>query len=238
MQSWSIGILCYNEAGTIENVYRKVKSVGSRLSNNCEIILIDDCSTDGSDRIIRNICNEDKDVRGIFHEKNLGIGLSIRDVYFNAVNENVVFVPGDGQFDVEELLPFKEFSNSEFIAFYRKENQSYSFFRNSLSYVNKLFNSIFIGLRLRDVNWVKVYKTHIIRQLELKANSSFIESEICAKLNKLNIKPVESDSKYIPRVYGESKGASWKIIRKVYIELFKVFVNVQRFNPAKVILNP
>lgn len=238
MQSWSIGILCFNEAGTIEDVYLKAKSVGSELTDQLEIILVDDCSTDGSDKIIRKICDADKQVTGIFHQKNLGIGMSIRDVYFNAKNENVVFIPGDGQFDAEELLPYKEFSNREFIAFYRKENQSYSFFRNSLSYINKLVNSIFIGLNLRDVNWVKVYKTHIIHQLDIKAQSSFIESEICAKLSKLNIKALQAESKYIPRVYGESKGASWKIIRKVYIELFKIFVNVQRFNPAKVIINP
>lgn len=234
MQSWSIGILCYNEAGTIKDVYLKAKSVAARLSDQYEIILVDDCSTDGSRDIIHTICDTDHAVRGIFHEKNLGIGLSIRDIYFNAKNENVVFIPGDGQFDSEELLPYASFSVRNYIAFYRKENQSYSFFRNSLSYMNKLVNSLFIGLKLRDVNWVKVYKTHILMQLDLKAQSSFIESEICAKLNRLFIKPIEIDSKYIPRVYGTSKGASWAIIRKVYIELFKIFINLRQFDPTKV----
>lgn len=234
MQSWSIGILCFNEAGTIEDVYRKARHVASLMTDKIEIILVDDCSTDGSVEIIQSICKNDPLVKGIFHDKNLGIGLSIRDIYFTAVNENVVFVPGDGQFDLNELLPYAEFKDSEFIAFYRKENQSYSFFRNSLSYLNKLFNQFFIGLNLRDVNWVKVYKTHIIRQLNLKSLSSFIESEICAKLNKLNLSAIEVESKYIPRVYGESKGASWKIIRKVYQELLKVYFIVLKFDPKQV----
>ena len=74
-------------------------------------------------------------------------------------------------------------------------------------------------------------------QLDLKAQSSFIESEICAKLNRLFIKPIEVDSKYIPRVYGTSKGASWAIIKKVYIELFKIFINLRQFDPTKVNLD-
>ena len=234
MQSWSIGILCFNEAGTIADVYRKVKNVGSLMSVRFEIILVDDCSIDGSKEIIKSICDQDPLVKGIFHDANLGIGLSIRDIYFTAMHENVVFVPGDGQFDVNELLPFSEFASEEFISFYRTENQSYSFFRNSLSFLNKLFNQFFIGLNLRDVNWVKVYKTHLIKQLELKSKSSFIESEICAKLNKLNVKAIEVESKYIPRVYGESKGASWKIISKVYQELLKVYFIVLNFDPSKV----
>lgn len=237
MQSWSIGILCFNESGTIEDVYRRAKHVASKISSSYEIILVDDWSSDGSREQIKEICQNDGLVSGIFHDTNLGIGLSIRDIYFTAKYENVVFIPGDGQFDVNELLPFGEFDNDKFIAFFRKENQSYSFFRNSLSYLNKLFNQFFIGLNLRDVNWVKVYKTEIIRQLDLKSKSSFIESEICAKLNILGIEPIQVESKYIPRVYGESKGASWKIIRKVYQELFKVFIIVKKFDASKVKIN-
>jgi glycosyltransferase involved in cell wall biosynthesis len=237
MQSWTVGILCFNEAGTIADVHAKVKTVLTQLCDVFEIILVDDCSTDGSKKIIQDILLIDDETRGVFHDSNLGIGLSIRDIYFNARYENVVFVPGDGQFDVAELLPFASFEPNTFISFYRKENLSYSFFRNSLSYFNKLFNQIFIGLTLRDVNWVKVYKTNILRQLDLRSESSYIESEICAKLNKLKISAVEVESVYIPRVYGESKGASWKIIRKVYKELFKVFFIVKAFDPKKVIIS-
>ncbi|GAB1396863.1 hypothetical protein MASR1M65_16410 [Saprospiraceae bacterium] len=47
--------------------------------------------------------------------------MSIRDIYFNAKNENVVFIPkADGQFDSEELLPYASFPDKNYIAFYRK----------------------------------------------------------------------------------------------------------------------
>ena len=90
-----------------------------------------------------------------------------------------------------------------------------------------------LGLNLQDVNWVKVYKTEVLMDLDLKSKSSIIESEICAKLAKTGIAAIQVESKYIPRVYGESKGASWKIISKVYRELFKVFLIVRTFDATK-----
>jgi glycosyltransferase involved in cell wall biosynthesis len=230
MQSWTVGILCYNEAGTIEKVFLDTISVLKRMTTDFEIIIVDDASNDGSIDIVKNLSNDySKFLRVLYHKSNMGIGLSIRDIYFNAVKENVVFVPGDGQFEVKELYPYASFPMNNFIAFYRKENQSYSFFRNSLSYMNKQFNRLFLGLELRDVNWVKVYKTSILKQLDLQSKSSIIESEICSKLAIKKIKAIEVESKYIPRVYGESKGSSWKIIKKVYAELWSVYLLVRKY---------
>lgn len=230
MQSWTVGILCYNEAGTIEKVFLDTISILKRMTTDFEIIIVDDASNDGSIDIVKNLSQDySKILRVLYHKSNMGIGLSIRDIYFNAVKENVVFVPGDGQFEVNELYPYASFPMDNFIAFYRKENQSYSFFRNSLSYMNKQFNRLFLGLELRDVNWVKVYKTSILKQLDLKSKSSIIESEICSKLRIKNIKAIEVESKYIPRVYGESKGSSWKIIKKVYAELWSVYLLVRKY---------
>jgi len=73
-------------------------------------------------------------------------------------SQNVVAVPADGQFDLEELIPYKNFKDNQVIAFYRDRKTSYSFFRNSLSFLNRAINSIFLRLKLHDVNWVKVYK--------------------------------------------------------------------------------
>jgi len=237
MQSWTVGILCYNEAGTIKSVFQDTLSVLQTMSDEIEIIIVDDASTDGSIDLIKELIREyPQYLRIVYHDTNKGIGLSIRDIYFNAIKENVVFVPGDGQFDVHELSPYASFPQDNFIAYYRKENQSYSFFRNSLSYMNKQFNRVFLGLELRDVNWVKVYKTEVLKQLDLQSKSSIIESEICSKLRIKKINAIEVESKYIPRVYGESKGSSWKIIKKVYAELWSVYLIIRKFkqlNKAK-----
>ncbi|NND35271.1 MAG: glycosyltransferase family 2 protein [Saprospiraceae bacterium] len=223
IQNWTIGIICFNERGTIAQVFQAVWQLLNDGKRKFEIILVDDASTDGSKEIIQDIAERHpQSVKTILHEKNQGIGEAIRAVYFNAKMENVVFVPGDGQFEVAELQPYLSFDNMKYICFYRRENQTYSGFRNALSYLNKLYNKLFLGLTLRDVNWVKAYKTEVIQNLDLKMHSSVIESEICAKLNYLKYTPVEVESKYLPRSYGQSKGASLQNIMRVFRELSKL----------------
>ena len=86
----------------------------------------------------------------INHEKNKGIGEALCSGYKNATKENVLITCGDGQFDLNELLPFKEIDDKTVLALYRKENTSYSLHRNILSYFNKLFNKILISPRVTE----------------------------------------------------------------------------------------
>lgn len=228
-QTWSVGIACYNEVGTIELVYKLTKQVLQEIALKYEIIIVDDASTDGSSTIIKKIASEDGTVIPILHEFNKGIGGAIRSIYESAQFENVTFIPGDNQFDVKEFLPFIHIPEKTFISFYRVQNQTYSMFRNGLSYLNKQFNAFFLGLRLNDVNWVKIYKSSIISNLELKSQSSIIESEICSKLNVLNHKPVQVQSVYHPRIYGVSKGASLNNMKKVIGEMIFLYQSLQQF---------
>lgn len=230
MQSWSFGILCYNEAGTLERVYRDVVTLVSEWQlDDYEILIIDDGSQDGTPAIIHRLATQDPHILPIIHPRNMGIGAGIRDIYFKSTRENVVFIPGDGQFNVQELKPYAGFDDHIFLCFYRKENLTYSTFRNILSAFNKWFNRIFLGLDLRDVNWVKVYKRHLLHGLKLKISSSAIESEICAKLLITGCLPHEIPSRYLPRTAGQSQGASLQSIIRVVRELFYLFLSVQTF---------
>lgn len=234
MQSWSIGILCYNEEGTLREVHDQVLQLFEKWGlEDGEIILVDDGSKDSTPVIIGELASKDPRIKPVIHPVNLGIGAGIRSIYSHAAKENVVFVPGDGQFDVMELAPYRDFDAHRFIAFYRQENLTYDAFRNVLSWFNKIFNRLFLGLELRDVNWVKVYKRRLLDDLGLRLKSSAIESEICAKLGVIGITPLEVRSNYLPRKAGVSKGASLKSIWLVLKELAKLFLAVNVFRIRK-----
>jgi len=226
-QSWSIIKLCYNEAETIETVVSKATETLKIISNGTyEIIIVDDGSTDGSKEKIISLKDKNAHVRYIIHPNNLGIGMGLRSGYFSSVNENVVFVPGDDQYDIRELIPYSVFNDDEIICYYRKENTHYSFFRNILSLANKIFNILFLGLNLKDVNWVKIYKTKWLYKLDLRTTSSLIESEICAKLVSLGIKPIQVQSKYLKREKGKSKGSNFSTVLRAVKDMFKLTIIV------------
>jgi hypothetical protein len=93
--------------------------------------------------------------------------------------------------------------------------------------LNKYVNSF----DLKDVNWVKIYKTKELKTLNLELESSLVESEICAKLILSKHHVNEVASKYLPREAGVSKGASGKIIRQAMndtISLWKVLSSFKK----------
>ena len=214
MQTWSVGVLCYNEGESLAQVVVQLREILKQITNTFEIIIVDDYSTDGSREIALGLQKQYPEIRPIFHEVNKGIGGALRTIYANAKYENVAVIPGDGQFDTSEYLPFAELPKGHFVSFYRKENTSYSVFRNILSLFNKKLNKVFIGIDLHDVNWTKIFKKADLDQLDLQLTSSLVESEICAKLLFLGKKVIEAESKYLPRKFGESRGASFAIVKK------------------------
>ena len=223
-QTWSIVIFCFNEEKTIIPVYHSVLSI---LKNNVqaafEIVIVDDGSTDHSVDEIHKLQQQfPNHTRVILHPKNLGIGMALRSGYTNSQYENICSVPADGQFDVNELVPHLVFDNNTFVSFYRKENLQYTSFRNVLSYVNKKINSFFMGIKMRDVNWVKSFKNAEIKSFDWKLSSSLIESELCSKLIAKGSKVIEVVSVYHPRQAGVSKGASLKIVLQALKETLKL----------------
>lgn len=233
-QSWSIIIFGYNEGATLESVCTAVVEMFlSRNRSLFEVIIVDDGSTDNSHAVIVKLKEKYPDhVKAILNPTNFGIGRTLRAGYENARNENVCAVPADGQFDVNELVPHLDFGAHTIVSFYRKENLHYTSFRNVLSLFNKKVNEWFLGIRMRDVNWVKAYKTSEIKSFEWKVTSSLIESELCAKLIVKGNTVTEVVSQYHPRRAGESKGASLKIVIQALRETLKLVFILRNFRKS------
>lgn len=236
VQSWSIIILCYNEAGNIGRVLRRTYALFPELSvEGGELIVVNDGSSDGShDAILEFIAaHPDAPVNYLHHPSNLGIGLALHHGYAQARAENVVMIPGDGQFDLQELLPHKNLAPQTILAFYRVENMTYTLTRNILSLFNSWLNRFFLGLTLKDVNWVKAYKTAAVQALTLEVQSSLVESEICSKLLYSGHHALEVKSKYWPRQAGTSKGASWAIVRQALSDIPILILAFRRFRKKR-----
>jgi len=228
-QSWSIIIFCYNEENSIDIVIESVNNfLDSNELNESEIIVIDDGSIDGSEKIIRTILQNNERINYIRLPKNMGIGKALLTGYRNAKNINVVAIPGDGQFNINELQPFLNFSERSFISFYR-QLKNYSVYRKIITGANKLFNKYVLSLDIKDVNWVKAYKSKDLEEIDLKLDSSMIGSEICAKLIMKKYSIIESMSVYRNRVGGKPRGASLKNLSQAAKDIVKLAFIARKF---------
>ena len=211
----------------IESVQQFFETI--ECANN-EIIIVDDGSTDNCCGIVRAAAEHFPNIKAVYHSTNLGIGRALRSGYAAVQYENVSAVPGDGQFNVAELIPYASLPHKTFVSFYRKENTIYSPGRNILSFVNRKLNADLFGLRIRDVNWVKIYKRAELERLNVRMKSSLVESEICAKLLLRENNMIECESVYHPRKMGKSKGASFRVVLQAALETLKLVcvVNLYR----------
>lgn len=214
-QSWSIIVFNYNEEVTVRGVIEGAISALEEMKiTDYEVVVVDDGSADNSVNIIKETAQRNPRINFVKHEVNKGIGQTLIDGYNTASKENICAIPADGQFDIREILPYANVTDKNFVSFYRVENTSYGLFRNILSGVNRWVNKYLIGMNLKDVNWVKIYKNHHLKNLDLQLTSSLVESEICAKLIFNGNKPLEVQSRYLERTAGKSRGASFSIVFK------------------------
>jgi glycosyltransferase involved in cell wall biosynthesis len=229
-QSWSIFIFCYNEQGNIQKVIRQCADLLEKFHcNENELIVVNDGSTDNSLKEIEEMQKEFPFLNIINHKKNKGIGGALISGYKACKNENICAVPGDGQFDISELLPFENIENKTIVSFYREKNEHYHPFRKMLSWINKFVNAYFMGIKIKDVNWIKVYKKSGLEKINIELNSSLVESEIFAKMIILGYSPLEVVSEYKKRDFGITKGASFQTLTLALKELLKLIVIVNRF---------
>jgi glycosyltransferase involved in cell wall biosynthesis len=229
-QNWSVIIFCYNERETISRVHEAVQAVLREISpGQNEVIIVDDGSTDGSSKIISQLEKKSKNVKYIRHKKNLGTGHALRNGYSRARFENICAVPADGQFDPRELIPFRTIGGKTFISFARVKQEGYSPIRRFISLANRLVNGFLLGIKLMDVNWVKIYKREELLKLDLKLHSPLVESEICAKLVSRGNQCVQSPSVYHQRTGGKAKGASLKNVTQAIMETYELVKTVKNY---------
>jgi glycosyltransferase involved in cell wall biosynthesis len=227
--SWSIIIFLYNEQGNVERAIQGVEEVMHAIApGNFEIIVVNDGSTDQSEEIILKTIQDKAYFNYQKHESNKGIGISLRRGYALAKNEHVCAVPGDCQFNFKELMLCPSFNEKQFVSFYRRRT-GYNLYRMFLNHFNRFVNRLFLGLKMNDVNWIKVYKKSQLDHLNLEVESSLVESEICAKLFIRDINCIEMESEYLDRLQDESKGGALKTVKQAASDLVKLIRVINKF---------
>jgi glycosyltransferase involved in cell wall biosynthesis len=229
----SIIIFCYNESDSLATLIDNSIATLKLIASSFEIIIVDDGSTDNTASIAKEYkAKYPLLIKIISHKQNLGIGMALHSGYNAAVFEYVCAIPGDGQFGINQLTIIKPFDDNVYYSFYRVKT-GYNVYRRILTVVNRLYNQYVMGIYLRDVNWIKVYRKSQLDIVKPELKSSLIESEICAKLNKYRAVPIEIPSEYLAREYGISKGGSWKTLRMAIAEVIILYKVTRKFNPPR-----
>jgi len=209
----TVVIPVYNEVHTLLTLVERVQQVSVEK----EIVLVDDCSTDGTRELLeRTAFPSNVTVR--FHERNQGKGAALRTGFASATGDLVIVQDADLEYDPEEypklIAPILD-GRADVVfgsRFAGGETHRVLYFWHSLG--NKfltLCSNAFTNLNLTDMETCyKVFRREVIQQITIEENRFGFEPEITAKLSKLRLRIYEVGISYAGRTYEEGKKIGWK----------------------------
>lgn len=221
----SVIIPCFNEEKTLKIIVKRVLNF-KELEK--EIIIVDDCSTDGSKIIINELSNSHSEIRGIYLEKNSGKGSALKKGFEVVSGDIVLIQDADLEYDPKDYTALiKPFKNTDADIVYGSRFMGGEYVRLQFFWhfiANKLLTfvtNIVTNLNMSDMETgYKLFKKSVIQSINIKEKSFGVEPEITIKLAKKNFIFYEVPISYQGRSYEEGKKIS---LKDAFVALYCIF---------------
>ncbi len=213
----SIVIPAYNERATIEKIVERVRAV--ELPGIAkEIIVVDDCSRDGTREVIDALAERYSEVRALHHEVNQGKGAALRTGFANCTGDWVVIQDADLEYDPVEYRALLEpilqgqadvVYGSRFLGSGAHRVVYYWHYMGN-RFLTTLSN-MFTNINLTDMETCyKMFRREILQQIQIEESRFGFEPEITAKVARLKCRIYEVGISYHGRTYEEGKKIGWR----------------------------
>lgn len=223
----SVVVPCYNEINTVEKVVDAIRDCGFKT----EIILVDDCSTDGTRELIKNKVGKKVD-KVLFHKHNMGKGAALKHAFAKATGDLVIVQDSDLEYNPKEfeklVNPFID-SNADVVygSRYSKDGNNYKvdgFYHSLGNKVLTMASNIFSNLELTDMETCyKMFRREVIQSIKINESRFGFEPEVTAKIAKKKCIIYEVPISYNPRTYDDGKKIGWK-------DAIRAFYCIVRYN--------
>ena len=222
--SLSIFFPCYNDAGTIGGLVAQADRVAREFTDDYEILVVDDGSTDGSRALLGRLRERIPGLKVVFHDRNRGYGGALQSGFRHATKELVFYTDGDGQYDVGELrklLPALE--GADVVNGY-KLARSDPWHRIAIGGIYRRLMRLLFRFRIRDVNCdFRLIRRRAMDRIALGHTSGVVCAELVVKLERAGARFVEVPVHHFPRTYGRSQFFSFGRVGRTAVDVVRLW---------------
>lgn len=217
--SVSISIPAFNEEAALPAVLADARDTLQRLSDDWEIVVINDGSRDSTGKIADAFAKNESRVRVVHHAVNMGFGQTIKEAFTLPSKEWVFFIPGDGQIPASQLEPLLAWSDrADFILGWRVDRQDATSRKINAGVYNLLVSCV-LRRRIHDVDSVVLFRRDVTKRFSLDSRSVFIHAEFLMKSAHSGARWVEVPILHRPRQGGQALGSNFRVIWRTISEL-------------------
>ncbi len=222
MHSISAFLPAYNDVRSIGTIVRKLAGLLPKLTEDYEIVVVDDGSADDTWNLLQTLAAEYPFFKPIRHEVNRGYGAALITGFANCSKELIFYTDGDGQYDVEELTQLLAvFNDSVDLVNGFKIRRSDPRHRIVLGYIYQHAMRGLFRIKIRDVDCdFRLFRRALLANTPLVFDSGVICVEMVKRMQSRGCRIVEVPVHHYPRDYGSSQFFSFKHLRRVFGQLF------------------
>ncbi|MBM4429860.1 MAG: glycosyltransferase family 2 protein [Chloroflexi bacterium] len=226
--SISVFFPAYNDGGTIASMVLSALLTLRELTDDYEVIVVNDGSADYTPQVLDELARVYKEVRVIHHQKNRGYGGALRSGFENASKELIFYTDGDAQYDARELkLLYPQLVEGVDMVNGYKISRSDPWYRMVIGRTYHWVVKIAFGLRLRDVDCdFRLMRRGIFDRIQLESNSGVICVEMMKKIQDAGFVITEVPVHHFHRAYGRSQFFNFRRIYHVGRDLIKLWLQL------------
>jgi glycosyltransferase involved in cell wall biosynthesis len=231
-ESISIVFPMHNEETYIHRAVRAARASLETITEDYEIIIVDDASSDSTGAMADELARADSRIRVLHNQRNLKLGGSLRAGYAAATKDLILYTDADLPFDLQELgraVRLLRYQEADVLSAYRFDRTPEGYIRTFYSFVYTLLVRLLFGLPLRDVNFsFKLFRRSLLVGMSLKSEGSFIDAEFLIRARRAGASIIQIGVDYFPRTRGLSTLSSPGVILTILREMLGMWVELRR----------
>lgn len=216
---------CYGDSGTIASMVLTAILVLEELTDDYEVLVVDDGSPDFAPQILDRLAADYKQVRVIHHPKNRGYGGALRTGFANATKELIFYTDGDAQYDVRDLRGlYPLLVDGVDMAQGWKISRGDRWYRKLIGRVYHHTVKFMFGLKMRDVDCdFRLMRRHIFDKIVLTRDSGVICVELMKNIHDHGFVFAEAPVSHYHRAYGRSQFFNFRRVFRVGVDLITLW---------------